>query len=126
MTNEWEQAGDFLEDRFQAHRLPGPLVTAEAAALAAFALTVVSLFLVGAGNAIAESASFGLDGSTKVLAVIPGMQALIAFVGVWLGRLGTSKDGVAMWTGSVARAALLIGGVSLVVNLTAFGFALSS
>ena len=126
MSNEWEEVGDYLEGHAQARRLPGPLLTAESTAVAALVLTAVSLFIVGAGDSIAESSSFGFNSSTKVLAVIPGIQALVAVIGVVLARVGLRlEDGSSSWARHLAAAALFVGAVSLVVNLTAFGYALA-
>ena len=125
MTDGWEEAAGYLGQRSDARRSYGSIVTGDAAGLASLILAATSLFALGAGETISSSALVsGGEFHHRVLAVAPGIQALIAVIALWLARSALRQEAEPV-AATRARAALLVGVVSLVINLTAMGFALS-
>lgn len=104
------------------------LLEPRAGSLFAIVLAVLSLITVEPASIINAVAIERDRLNLRWNAVTPGIHLAIAFLAalaaVWVIARGWEQ--AADWSGALARAALLVAGVSLVLNVAAFALALST
>ena len=103
------------------------IVTPEAFAIVALGLALVSLLGVTAGASIASALRFESN-SFRAEAVIPGVDALVAALATMTGLYAVRElwdEDESGWADAVSRAGVVIGLLSVLANVVAFGFAIS-
>lgn len=102
------------------------LFTAPAKALAAIVTGGASLLVSVTGGAIAQLVELDTR-STKTIAIEPGVELFLALSGVILSLLALRDlvDQQHPWAGTVARAALIVSGIGVLIGLVGVLFALT-
>jgi hypothetical protein len=126
-----EAEDPFEDDEYGDEREPqwwsvSSILSPETLALAGLTLAVVSLLGVTAGGSIASALRFH-GNSFRTEAVIPGVNAGVAALATVMGLFAARDlwDEESSWADAVSRAAVVIGLVSVLANVVAFGFAIS-
>lgn len=102
------------------------LLTPPAKALAAIIISAASLLMSVTGGAIAQIVELDTR-TTKPIAIEPGVELFLAFLGAIFALLALRDlvDEPHPWAGTVARAALLVAAVGIVIGLTGVLLALT-
>ena len=104
------------------------LLEPRAGSLLAFTLAVISLLSISPAQVITFVALNHNLPNLRWYAVTPGISGLVAFVaaGVAVWVVARSWEQEADWSGALARAALGVAGISIVLNVAAFAVAVAT
>jgi hypothetical protein len=117
MTEDEIANGD-LDAEPPPPRLWWTLHRPETYSLAAFMLAALSVLNIGAGNTIASAVEVSSNNPRLAFGVEAGIRLAVAVVAFGLGWLAVRfEDDDVTWSAPVARAALVVGGLSVLLNL---------
>jgi len=110
-----------LEERYAEHdrrRLERRERLAGAEAITGLVLALASLMGLDSAQLFGQALTYHMS-DLRGLAAAPGIAALVAVVGAWLGRRQFTRL-EPTWIQPLAAAAVAVGAVALVINVAAF------